>query len=58
MVVGRVLRAAAGLQFIYELQCSPSKAESLRGVSCLGGGGVTMGVLSLEEDLLFLSGTA
>ena len=40
----------------------PSKAESLRGVSCRAGGGVTAGVefiVSLDtDDLDFFCGTA
>ena len=40
------------------LLCAPSKAESLRGVSCLGGGGVTTRGVSLDVDDLVLFTTA
>ena len=42
---------------MYTSQILPSNAESLRGVSCLGGGGVTIGGVSADDDLLFLLGT-
>ena len=43
--------------YMYTSQIVPSNVEPLTGVSCSGGGGVTIGGVSVDDDLLFLLGT-